>query len=109
MNGSGPELRGALFLNAAALLLTVLTMTELHQLLQWWVPPLVLHGYLPMALAAYVIALLLSYLALNQALTARRAKGETLTSVVAIAWSCCNALLVVFGAVKVLMGLRLGL
>lgn len=84
------DLDGSLILNGASLLLTTVILLALRRFLHWAFPALVLHSYLPVALAGYIISLLLAYLALNLALRARRDPDFPITSRVTLIWAVAN-------------------
>lgn len=88
--GPNRDLDGSLILNGVSLLLTTVILLALRRFLHWAFPALVLHSYLPVALAGYIISLLLAYLALDLALRARRDPDYPITSRVTLGWAVAN-------------------
>lgn len=91
-----PEYTRTLFLNAAALMLTIIALAQVQQYLAQGNAPTLNGGFLPLALAIYVGSLLLSFLSLQMSGANLGASGGSGMAFLCLLWSLGNLAFAVY-------------
>ena len=95
-SAGSPEYTRTLFLNAAALMLTVIALAQVQQYLAQGNAPTLNGGFLPLALAIYVASLLLSFLSLQMSGANLTSSGGSGMAFLCLLWSLGNLAFAVY-------------